>query len=84
MMTFRYGRWEVAIARRVGSVGWRARADGVKATNALECGARFWRPLGATLILVWGWLSLMTAGGGLLKSRFQADPLRLFSRNGAC
>lgn len=38
------GTADVAQANRLESVGQIASAEGVKATHALECGARFWRP----------------------------------------
>ena len=44
MRSFMWGVEEVAMARRVGSVGERAIEEGEKAIQALEWGARFWRP----------------------------------------
>ena len=44
MSNFMCGTLDVPTATSVGSVGHRAREEGVKATQALEWGARFWRP----------------------------------------
>lgn len=44
MMSFMCGRWEVATARSVGSVGHSARQEGLNAIQAFACGARFCLP----------------------------------------
>ena len=44
MSNFICGKLDVPTATSVGSVGQSASEDGVKATQALECGARFCLP----------------------------------------